>query len=76
MEVEAAKEIVKDFASEHNNGWISIEDRLPKEKGTYLVTAKHFGVTFARFAGQKDNMHFDANVIAWMEIPAPYKKGE
>lgn len=52
--------------------WIPCSERLPKEKGTYLVTVKNFGVTFGRFTGQKDNLHFDSNVIAWQPLPAPY----
>ena len=53
--------------------WIPCSQELPKEKGTYLVTVKNFGVTFSRFTGQKDNLYFDSNVIAWMPIPMPYK---
>lgn len=59
-----------------NDGWIPCSERLPEEKGTYLVTIKHFGITFARFSGMKDNLHFDSNVIAWQPLPQPYVKGE
>lgn len=55
--------------------WIPCSERLPEEKGTYLVTVKKFGVTFARFTGQKDNLHFDSEVIAWMPLPEPFKEG-
>ena len=64
--------------------WVSCSDRLPNEEGKYLVTIE-FGTdkrrmvkkaTLKVFAngkkkwlrvGKKDN------VIAWMELPEPYK---
>ena len=75
--LEGVKQYVNQLAEEYNNGWIPCSERLPDKKGTYLVTVEKFGVTFARFTGQKDNLHFDANVIAWQSLPAPYQlKGE
>ena len=40
-----AIEIVKDLASEHNNGWISVEDALPEE--TEQHSTKYDPITFA-----------------------------
>ena len=54
--------------------WIPCSERLPSKKGTYLVTVKLFGVTFGRFTGQRNDLHFDSNVIAWQPLPQPYRE--
>ena len=64
------------MSEKYNDGWIPCDERMPDKIGTYLVTVKHFGVTFASFTGPKDNLHFNANVIAWRPIPRPYKAKE
>jgi hypothetical protein len=85
-------EIVKDLASEHNNGWISVEDALPEYTDDYNVTVgvcNELGyyecVKTFRFLKIKDkepmweipqNDFCVYKVIAWQPLPAPYKKGE
>lgn len=79
-------EIIKDLESEHNNGWISVEDALPEEymdvlgygqEGhTYLVRlyeSKIFGKVWKQWNG--GDLRFDW-IIAWHKLPEPYWKGE
>ncbi len=70
------EEIVNQLAEEHNNGWISVEERLPEKYGDYLCdTNTPYGraIQIARF----DKHGFWLNVIAWQPLPAPYQpKGE
>ena len=76
------EDTIKNLASQHNNGWISVEDRLP-EDGEVVI--------FATEAGMVESGWYDANknwcvtdsyfpgaflFIAWQPLPAPYKKGE
>lgn len=81
-----AIKIVNKLASEHNNGWISVEDALPEEymdvlgygqEGhTYIVRlyeSKIFGKVWKQWNG--GDMRFDW-IVAWQPLPAPYKKGE
>ena len=66
--------------------WISVEDRLPKKEGKYLICTINGYVTFGYFNNTddgkltllRDNPHFDyRNVIYWMPLPEPPKmKGE
>lgn len=83
-------EIVKDLASEHNNGWISVEDELPPRNESVLCWA----VSLARggdccclgscdngfwfMQTQIDTYSFPQQykVVAWHKLPAQYKKGE
>ena len=64
--------------------WISVDDRLPEEKGRYLTANKRFGdktVVFDLWFGggfwyvdEEDNV-FDFEVTHWMPMPNP-PKGE
>ena len=69
--------------TQRDNDWIPCSERLPSEKGKYLVTAKNetgwwilennvFVCEYAFdtfiFQGWEDN-----EVIAWQPLPAPYK---
>ena len=79
--VEANRMAIK--ALEQEPKWIPVSERLPEENGQYLVTVKNltgyeqlynnvFECEFFEkdwiFKGWKDN-----KVIAWMELPEPYK---
>lgn len=66
---------------ELNNGWISIEDKLPSKDGNYLCSLKAYNdstkntvdiVKFAngRFTGV--NIFFD--VTHWQNLPEPPKE--
>ena len=69
-----AIEIVKEVATEHNNGWIPCKVEMPKEHKKYLVTCKGIDIPQIRlFEGDWDS---SAEVIAWQPLPAPYQKGE
>lgn len=64
-----------------NNGWISVEDALPKESMPVLVTTRTEMIWTAFYDRTHGTWVDDVrgkvlNVIAWMELPAPYKKGE
>lgn len=110
-----AIEIVKDLASEHNNGWIPCSERLPEsEKNGWVscivsVVRSHYPtstydicdapydesiVMHANYDVSQKIWHLECDeqlnalidiedaplngdyVVAWMDIPAPYKKGE
>lgn len=84
--------IAEDLASEHNNGWISVEDALPEYTDDYNVTVgvcnelgyyecvKTF--RFLKIKGKEPTWDIPKSmlnvykVIAWQPLPAPYKKGE
>lgn len=62
-------------------GWIPVEERLPEESGTYIITAKdgeRKNVSFAKW--QNRYKRFDMigarsywRVIAWRPLPEPYR---
>lgn len=62
--------------------WIPVEERLPKENGTYLATAKSINSssTIEVMYYAKRQMWVDVvddtillNVIAWQPLPKPYE---
>ena len=84
--INKAIQIVKDLASEHNNGWISVEDALPEEYEDVLGYSQEGHIYICRLNESKifgkgwqqwngGDMRFDW-IIAWQPLPAPYKKGE
>ena len=68
------------FKEKENDGWISVEERLPEEGGTYIITVKDGEreiISFAKW--QNRYKHFDMTgkraywrVIAWRPLPEPY----
>lgn len=70
--------------------WIPCSERLPEEDGQYLITVKYKHVDgyddiYAEHGewadGRWDMFCFGhcgevENIIAWMPLPEPYKKGE
>lgn len=80
-----ATEIVQEVAKEYGNGWISVEERLPKDSRDVWVTIR----TTSGECYTTDSF-YDVNlgiwrvgkaveVIAWQPKyfpPAPYQKGE
>lgn len=57
----------------YGGGWIACEDRLPEEKGWYLVYAKNQRPFVAYFKGKTFplNNHYH-EIVAWMPLPEPY----
>lgn len=64
-----------------NDGWISVEESLPEEAGTYIInalTGERNIVTFAKW--QNRYKRFDMTgvrtywkIIAWCPLPEPYR---
>lgn len=57
--------------------WIPCSDRLPEEKGWYLVYAKNQRPFVAYFKGKTFplNNHYH-EIAAWMTLPEPYEEKE
>lgn len=77
-------EIVNQLAEEYNNGWISVEERLPEKNGQYLVQnirgeicVAHYNYnspcTYRAFFTGYTQVK---NVIAWQQLPEPYSLKE
>jgi hypothetical protein len=76
----------KDTNAPSNNGWIPCSERLPEDKGTYLVTVKNLTGYWIMESNvfvcdyQYDEFIFqgweDNKVIAWQPLPAPYQPKE
>lgn len=60
-----------------NSGWIPCSERLPEEKGWYLVYAKNQRPFVAYFKGKTFplNNHYH-EIVAWMTLPEPYEEKE
>lgn len=79
-----AIKIVEQLASEHNNGWILCEERLPEEYGEYLCCDRwgEYIVGYPTARVSSDDFYVETeheimnDCIAWQPLPAPYKKGE
>lgn len=58
----------------YGGGWIACEDKLPDEKGWYLVYAKDQRPFVAYFKGKTFplNNHYH-EIVAWMPLPEPYR---
>ena len=67
--------------------WIPVSERLPEERGMYLVTEKEFAIGDRNHSGKfkvkteqvefhdgKWNRAKFYEVIAWQPLPEPYKK--
>lgn len=54
--------------------WISINERLPQEKGWYLVTREDGKVDLGYwFTNEGWKEGFNSKIIAWQPLPKPYK---
>jgi hypothetical protein len=74
-------EKLKEQLSEQQPEWISVEERLPEENGTYLIAVK--GSHVSHFAGFDiepnefcDNVFRKTDVTHWMSLPEPPKPKE
>lgn len=58
--------------------WIPCSERLPKEKGEYLVTCDDGSICIWWFVIENDlklwaTMPYSCKPIAWMSLPEPFK---
>lgn len=79
------EEVVKALTEVQELRWIPVTERLPKESDDYLVTNDDGDVEMAYFAHPKDyaisngewrGIWYEDDVIAWMQLPKPYKGGQ
>lgn len=63
----------------NKGGWISVEERLPEDAADVIVTTENREeITLAWCDGDDWMSAIDGdhiNVIAWMPLPEPYRKG-
>lgn len=77
-ETKVFKEYSADTPQKSANGWIPCSERLPEEKGEYLVTLKTGVVTSAIYDLNENRWvdameeYFEYHCIAWQPLPAPY----
>lgn len=67
-----------------NKQWISVSERLPKEKGDYLISIQNDdGTTYVsmKWFVVEDNLKCwkndgcdNSKITAWMPLPEPYRK--
>lgn len=77
------KETVKEIEENHN-GWIPCSEHQPEEAGTYNVTAYDGRIlrsTHAKWQPRLKSWNLTGTmaywkIIAWMELPQPFQKGE
>ena len=77
------KETVKEIEENHN-GWIPCSEHQPEEAGTYNVTAydgRTLRSTHAKWQPRLKSWNLTGTmaywkIIAWMELPQPFQKGE
>lgn len=57
--------------------WIPVTERLPKNPAQVLVTYSWGEVTVGEYWNNGEGWGIDGEeVLAWMPLPEPYKKGE
>ena len=77
------KETVKEIEENHND-WIPCSEHQPEEAGTYNVTAYDGRIlrsTHAKWQPRLKSWNLTGTmaywkIIAWMELPQPFQKGE
>lgn len=81
--ISRAEEIVKEVAEEYNGGWIPCSERLPEEWEYYLVCdeqstfiAEYADYEWRYHSNENTKEYVYVNVIAWQQLPQPYKDGE
>lgn len=89
--VDNAVKIVKEVAKEYNDGWIPVSERLPDDAFGCLVTVidcepvtqNEFENILPYFVGYDGSGWIDSDgeeipfeVIAWQQLPEPYKENE
>lgn len=74
-------EIVNQVAEEYGGGWIPVSERLPEIKQEVLITADDNAVYQGVMANGgfiifEDGWIDIKHVLAWRELPEPYKESE
>lgn len=86
-ELDFAKEIVKQEAEKHDNGWISCSERLPETNESVLCWAKstarggdvcfvgscHNGFWFLQSSADTHSFPGQYVIVAWQPLPEPYQ---
>lgn len=73
------EEVVKRIKEEYDitDGWIPCSERLPSERGWYLITVQDVNrftdVDYYYGNSEWDEVSSKQEVIAWMPLPKPYK---
>lgn len=91
IDVDDVIDIINQVEKDYNNGWIPVNERLPKPKKRYLVTARwedseykpnrvydvYDAVYGADGLWHRVNYHpVPFEVIAWQPLPPAYKESE
>ena len=75
---EGLEEIINNQPTIEIPGWIPCKERLPEESGEYYITIDYGSIhsTDLSWFYPKDQTwsYKNANVIAWMPLPEPYKE--
>ena len=59
--------------------WIPTSERLPEESGEYIITIANYEPhteTSWFYENEKVWSYKNADVVAWMPLPQPYKEGD
>lgn len=74
---EEAIEVIKQAATEYNNGWIPCGERLPEDGEPVLATDGNY-VYLVEYDADLDASFGDMDgIVAWQPLPDPYHpKGE
>ena len=76
------EEVVKRIKEEYDitDSWIPVSERLPSEKGWYLITVQDINrfvdVDYYYGNSEWDEVLSKQEIIAWMPLPKPYKGGD
>lgn len=67
-------ECMGEYPWRKDDGWISVEDRLPEEEKEVLVTTDTGEITFGYISDGEWNTGLDPDYpIAWRPLPEPYR---
>ena len=78
-----AKNIVQEVAEEYNGGWIPCSERLPDIEADVLLTLRSLDIYTGFRANADGYFHVHGtdnkyipfeNVIAWQQLPEPFKE--
>lgn len=77
--------VIKSIEEEYNNGWIPCSERLPDDfmsfeyltmrKGHTLATISYYCVVNNKWYSSRNSTK-EIEVIAWQQLPEPYKENE
>lgn len=79
-ETDKLLKIVSDHVKNMPSPWIQCSERMPEKEGGYLVTRGSGEDTYTTFLNwnKSEGWYVDClrpvNVVAWMELPEPYKE--